>query len=194
MNEDAGAFTPQAGPVRDRASAQQRRAASQLHAVADELQQMAARNGQTPAGEVAQQAADRIRSAAAWLEQREPADVLAELRDFARRRPGVTLAGAAMTLLAIRRRPGMVLAGAAVAGLAAGRMAARRAGPQAEPAAAIPPPPDPEWTPMPEHPDVPSAPAGSAPYYPASGVSGPGVAGPESAGPGAGPTAPEEQP
>jgi hypothetical protein len=89
-------------------------------------------------GPVAQQAADRLNSAASWLEQREPADIMREARDFARRRPGVVLAGTAATVLAVRRRPGLVLVGAAAAGVAVSRLARRR------PVAAIPPPPDPE--------------------------------------------------
>jgi len=138
------------------------------------------------ATEVAQQAADRIHGMASWLEQREPADVLQAVRDFARRRPGVFLAGAV------------------VAGLAAGRLtrgmtdAARSGGqrpgthqPPREipPSAAIPPPPDPDWTtPMPGYPAdaVPGASAGTVtpgaagaePYYPAGGVPGPGAAAP----------------
>jgi hypothetical protein len=171
-------------------SAQQRKAANQLRAVASGLHDMAAKGGQY--GPVAQQAAERVNSAASWLEQREPADVLREAREFARRRPAVVLASTAAAALAIRRRPGMVLAGAAAAGLAARRMARSGRQPEtrpdqpAQPAAAIPAPPDPAWTPMPEHPETSSAATGSAPYYPSSGVPGPGAAGPagpESHGP-----------
>src|ERR1700736_2255732 len=85
------------GQARDQASVQQQNAARQLRAVADELQEMAAKSGQSGvATEVAQQAAGRIHGAASWLEQREPADLLQAVRDFARRRPGVFLAGAAV--------------------------------------------------------------------------------------------------
>jgi hypothetical protein len=139
------------GHARDQASVQQQKAASQLRSVADELWEMTAKGGQSGvATEVAQQAAERIHSMASWLEQREPADVLQAVRDFARRRPGVFLAGAV------------------AAGLAAGRLtrgmtdAARSGGqrpyPQRSPreippGAAIPPPPDPGWTtPMPGYP------------------------------------------
>jgi hypothetical protein len=176
MNES----TPQARAPRDRVAAQQRKAAHQLRTVAGGLHEVAAKTGQyAPA---AREAAERINSAASYLEQREPADVLREAREFARRRPGVVLASAAAAALVVRRRPGLVLAGAAAAGLAASRLARGAGGSrQTEPAAAIPAPPDPAWTPTPEQ--GPSGPAGSAPYYPASGVSGPGAAGPE--GPGA---------
>jgi len=93
------------GQVRDQASVQQQKAAGQLRTVADELHEMAAKGGQSGvATEVAQQAAERLHGAASWLEQREPADVLQAVRDFA------------------RRRPGMFLAGAVAAGLVAGRL------------------------------------------------------------------------
>jgi len=138
------------GHARDQASVQQQKAASQLRSVADELQEMTAKGGQSGvATEVAQQAAERIHGMASWLEQREPSDVLQAVRDFARRRPGVFLAGAV------------------AAGLAAGRLtrgmtdAARSGGQRPDPQrpsreipprAAIPPP-DPHWTtPMPGYP------------------------------------------
>jgi hypothetical protein len=92
------------GQVRDQACVQQQRAAHQLHSVADELHEMAAKSGQSGlATEVAQQTADRLHGAASWLEGREPADLLASVRDFARRRPGVFLVGAAIAGLAAGR-------------------------------------------------------------------------------------------
>jgi hypothetical protein len=173
------------GQVRDQSSVQQQKAASQLRSVADELHEMVAKGGQSGlATEVAQQAADRLHGAASWLEQREPADIVQAVRDFA------------------RRRPGMFLAGAVAAGLAAGRLTrgmtdaarsdsqdqgAQRTPRELPPGAAIPPPPGPDWTtPMPGYPaDVPGATTGvvtpgtvaDEPYYPAGGVPGPGVAG-----------------
>jgi hypothetical protein len=72
--------------------------------VADELREMTVKGGQSGvATEVAQQAAERIHGVASWLEQREPADVLQAVRDFARRRPGVFLAGAVAAGLAAGR-------------------------------------------------------------------------------------------
>jgi hypothetical protein len=55
------------------------------------------------ATEFARQAADRAHGAASWLEQREPADLLDEVRNFARRRPGAFLIGAAVAGLAAGR-------------------------------------------------------------------------------------------
>ena len=99
------------GQARDQVSTQQQKAAQQLRTVADELHEMVAKGGQSGlATEVARQAADRAGRAASWLEQREPGDLLDSVRDFA------------------RRRPGAFLAGAAVAGLAAGRLTRGLAG------------------------------------------------------------------
>jgi hypothetical protein len=92
------------GQMRDQVSAQQHRAAQQLHSVADELGQMAANGGRSGvATEFAGQVADRLHGAASWLEQREPADLLGEVRNFARRRPGAFLIGAAVAGLAAGR-------------------------------------------------------------------------------------------
>src|SRR5438046_6303509 len=185
------------GQARDQASVQQQKAARQLRSVADELREMTVKGGQSGvATEVAQQAAERIHGVASWLEQREPADVLQAVRDFARRRPGVFLAGA-------------VAAGLAAGALTRGVTDAARSGSQGSGSqssgsqlpgaqwppreipsgAAIPPPPDPDWTaPMPGYPSdtMPGAStgtgslgtAGAEPYYPAAGVPGSGAAGP----------------
>jgi hypothetical protein len=92
------------GHAQSQASAQQQRAAQQLRSVADEVGQMADHGGQSGvATEFARQAAGRMHGAASWLEQREPADVLDEVRNFARRRPGTFLIGAAVAGLAVGR-------------------------------------------------------------------------------------------
>jgi hypothetical protein len=92
------------GQARDQASVQQQNAAQQLRTVAGELHEMVAKGGQSGlATEVARQAADRMEGAASWLEQREPGDLLEGVRDFARRRPGAFLVGAAVAGLAVGR-------------------------------------------------------------------------------------------
>ena len=92
------------GHAQSQASAQQERAAQQLHSVADEVGQMASNGDQSGvATEFARQAADRMHGAASWLEQREPGDLLDEVRNFARRRPGAFLIGAAVAGLAAGR-------------------------------------------------------------------------------------------
>jgi hypothetical protein len=85
------------GQVREQAATQQHQAAQQLRAVADELSEMAAKGGQSGlATQVAQEAAERVRGVASWLDRREPGDLLDGVRDFARRRPGTFLVGAAI--------------------------------------------------------------------------------------------------
>lgn len=80
----------------DQASTQAHRAAGGLRTLADELREMAD-GGQHHgvASDLAQQASERARGFADWLEHREPGDILNEARDFARRRPGTFLAAAA---------------------------------------------------------------------------------------------------
>ena len=91
--------------VRAEASSQQHRAAERLHGVCDELTAMAEKGGQSGlATELAREASARIHGWADWLETHEPGDLLNEVREFA------------------RRRPGLFLLGAAVAGVAAGRL------------------------------------------------------------------------
>jgi hypothetical protein len=174
------------GQVRDQTSVQQQKAASQLHSVADELHEMVAKGGQSGlATEVAQQAAERLHGAASWLEQREPADVLQAVRDFARRRPAVFLAGAVAAGLAA----GRLTRGMTDAARSGGETQDQRRLPRAIPSgAAIPPPPGPNWTtPAPGYRAdvVPGATTGvvapgtaaAEPYYPAAGVPVPGAAG-----------------
>ncbi|WP_433387023.1 hypothetical protein [Micromonospora sp. KLBMP9576] len=76
---------------------QQRRAAGGLRSLADEMRSMAEQGGQAgPVTEIARQAADRVHGVAGWLEQREPGDIITEVRDYARRNPGTFLVGAAV--------------------------------------------------------------------------------------------------
>lgn len=83
------------GQVRKQTSSQQHKAAGQLHSLADEIHEMAAKGSQSGmATEVARQVSERIHGAASWLEHREPGDLFDEVRNFARRRPGAFLAGA----------------------------------------------------------------------------------------------------
>ena len=98
--------------VRDQAGRQQARAVQGLHALGDELDQMASQGGQSGlATEVARQVSGRTRDLARYLEGREPADLLDEIRAYARRRPVVFLAGAALA---------GVVAGRLTKGIAAG--------------------------------------------------------------------------
>jgi hypothetical protein len=105
----------------------------------------------------AHEAAGRLHGAASWLEHRQPADLLDEVRNFA------------------RRRPGTFLLGAAVAGIAAGRLTRGLAdNDNRQPAAGdgtvtqVPAttPADPGVT-APDFPVVPEAADGGVPVYPA---------------------------
>jgi hypothetical protein len=83
--------------AREQASAQQRKAAQNLHTLAGQLNEMAAKSGDSgTAAQLAEEASNRVHRVASWLERREPADLLDEVRDFARRRPGTFLLGAAL--------------------------------------------------------------------------------------------------
>ncbi|MFE0531540.1 hypothetical protein ACFW0V_28465 [Micromonospora parva] len=76
---------------------QQRKAAGGLRSLADEMRSMAEQGGQAgPVTELARQAADRVHGVAGWLEERQPGDLITEVRDYARRNPGTFLVGAAV--------------------------------------------------------------------------------------------------
>ncbi|MEU0154581.1 hypothetical protein [Micromonospora fulviviridis] len=78
-------------------SQQQQRAASGLRSLAEEMRSMAQNGGGAgPVTELAHQAADRVHGVAGWLEQREPGDLLNEVKTYARRNPGTFLLGAAV--------------------------------------------------------------------------------------------------
>ena len=78
-------------------SQQQQRAAGGLRSLAEEMRSMAQNSGQAgPVTELAHQAADRVHGVAGWLEQREPGDILNEVKNYARRNPGTFLVGAAV--------------------------------------------------------------------------------------------------
>ncbi len=84
------------GEATEQASGQSDRAVAGLRSLGDELRQMASTSQQSGiATGLAGQAGDRVHSVAGWLEQRQPGEVLDEVRDFARRRPGTFLAAAA---------------------------------------------------------------------------------------------------
>lgn len=101
-------FDQAGGELRDQAHGQQQRLAGSLRSIGQELSSMSDGSQQPgrsgPATEMTRQLSQYTHQAADWLEQRQPGEVLDEVRRFARRRPG--------TFLAI----------AAVGGLAAGRL------------------------------------------------------------------------
>ena len=77
----------------EQAAGTQQRVSESLHALADELSGMARNSEQDGvATDLARQAADRARTAAGWLADRDPGSLLDEVRTFARRKPGTYLA------------------------------------------------------------------------------------------------------
>jgi len=90
--------------VSDQVSTQQQRLASGLRTAGDDFNGMT--QGSTSDGlasSLVRQASTRASSAANWLETREPSDVLAEVRAFARRRPGTFIAAAAVAGVVVGR-------------------------------------------------------------------------------------------
>jgi hypothetical protein len=100
--------------VREQAVAGQQKAAGGLSSVADELRRMAD-GSDGVVGDLARQGADRAQEFATWLRDREPGDLVEEVRGWARQRPGTFLVGAA-------------LAGVLAGRLTRGTMAARGTG------------------------------------------------------------------
>jgi gas vesicle protein len=100
------------GQVREQAKSQQQKARDGLRSLGDELRSMATNSGQSgPATDLAHQASQRAHAAADWLEQREPGDLLVEVRRFAQRRPAAFLTGALLAgVLAGRMTRGVIAA------------------------------------------------------------------------------------
>jgi hypothetical protein len=83
--------------LREQAGQQQQKAASSIRSLAGELHEMAnSAQTQGTAASLARQAADRGHALAGYLENSEPEQLLEDVRDFARRKPGLFLAGAAV--------------------------------------------------------------------------------------------------
>lgn len=150
------------GQLAEQARAGQRKAASGLHALADQLNGMSEKSdGKGVVPEVTRQASERARTVASWLEEREPGDLLDEVRRFARRKPGMFLAGAA-------------LAGVVVGRLTRGAIAAQSdSSSPAKTTPATTPEPSPTPTPMPTPMAESVNPAYGVPADPAPGYSMP---------------------
>jgi uncharacterized protein YjbJ (UPF0337 family) len=104
--EVAGEAATQAKALLDQAreqitsqgSSSKERAATGLRTLAEDLTGMVEGTGsqqQGLAADLAREASHRVQTVADWLESRDPADVLEDVRRFARRRPGVFLLSAA---------------------------------------------------------------------------------------------------
>jgi hypothetical protein len=79
--------------LRGQAGNQQSVLADKLHGWASELGSMASKSdGSGPMSDVAQEASRRVGEFSHWLENHEPADLLDEVKRYARRKPGTFLA------------------------------------------------------------------------------------------------------
>lgn len=81
----------------EQASAQQKKAAEGIRGLSDQLHSM--KSGEVasgPAADIVGQVATRLEGAASWLEERQPGDLITEVRQFAARRPGTFIAIAAI--------------------------------------------------------------------------------------------------
>jgi hypothetical protein len=84
--------------VRQQAISQQQKAGQSLSSLAQELRGLAdgtSSGAPGPARDLLQQASGMVESFAGKLQNREPAELLDEVRQFARRKPGIFLLGAA---------------------------------------------------------------------------------------------------
>ena len=90
--------------LKGQAATGQQQLSELLHSLAGELGEMASKSENTgPLTALAKQAAARGGELSQWLADSEPADALTELRRFARRRPFVFLAGAAVAGVVVGR-------------------------------------------------------------------------------------------
>lgn len=88
----------------DHAGSQMQRAAGTLRSLSDELSAMARHSEQSGMGaQLARQGGDLAGKAAGYLDARQPGDLVDDLRDFARRRPGTFLLGAAVAGVLVGR-------------------------------------------------------------------------------------------
>lgn len=79
----------------DQAATQQQRVADGLRSIGDELHSLA-QGSENPgiATDLVRQASTRVSGASDWLAQRDPGSLVNEVSSFARRKPGVFIAGA----------------------------------------------------------------------------------------------------
>jgi len=86
------------GQVREQAGQQKQKASGGLRSLSDELRSVADGTQTSQSGmvnDLARQASDKAQELATWIDAREPGDLVNELRDLARRKPGTFLLGAA---------------------------------------------------------------------------------------------------
>ena len=108
--------------VSDQATTGRDKLSETLRTLGDDLQQMAQGqgSGEGMAADLAREVSDRIRTFGSHIESREPAQLLDDARDFARRRPGTFLLGALAAGVVAGRMFRATADGAAAASLAEG--------------------------------------------------------------------------
>lgn len=90
-------FREAQGQLTEQAAEQQKKVASGLRSVSDELKSMASNSEQGGmATDLVHEAASRAGSVASWLDDRDPGALLDEVRQFARERPGTFIGIAAV--------------------------------------------------------------------------------------------------
>jgi hypothetical protein len=80
------------GELRSQAGTQQQKATTGLQNVSQQLHSMADGADSGVASNVVREVATRVSTAANWLENREPAELLEDVKRFARRSPGLFIA------------------------------------------------------------------------------------------------------
>jgi len=106
--------------VSQQARKQSNNMADAIRRAADELDQMAANRGDSPARSLVTRVADGGRQFADYLSQHGPEGILGEVQDFARRRPGAFLATALVSGFVVGRLGKAVLSGQSDSGSGSG--------------------------------------------------------------------------
>ena len=106
--------------VGDQATSQRDKLSETLRTLGDDLEKMVQGegSGQGMAADLAREVSSRVRSISTQIESREPAELLDDVRSFARRKPGVFLLGALVAGVAVGRVFRATADGAAAASLA----------------------------------------------------------------------------
>jgi len=89
-----GLFDDAKGQLDEQSRTQRDRITGTLRTLTDDLEDMAAKGHDGLAADLARQVADRARTFTSKIDGREPSELLDEVRDFARRKPGTFLLGA----------------------------------------------------------------------------------------------------
>ncbi|MFF0909079.1 hypothetical protein ACFWZW_00125 [Microbacterium enclense] len=124
----------------DQASSQQQRLAESLGSVGGDLSRMAdADENGGLAGELVRRAADHVSTVGSWLGDRDPQQLLEDVKGFARRRPGTFIAVAALAGIVVGRLSRSLAAGASSASGSASTAGSAPAAPPLPPAPPVPP-------------------------------------------------------